>query len=75
MASCQTGTLCMLEHRRATHYPALLFNLYIEPRIRYIKWNAAIRGITVPNTERVIESLFFADDITSLWPGLIPDDT
>lgn len=41
----------------------LLFNLWIEPLIRHINSVASIRGITIPGMNRVIKSLFFADDI------------
>ena len=44
----------------------LLFNLFIEPLIRHIKSIAAIRGVSISNTERIIKALFFADDISGL---------
>ncbi len=54
----------------------LLFNLYIEPLIRYIKSNVAIRAsgvsIRVPGGDRFLKDFFFADDINGL-SGLHPD--
>jgi hypothetical protein len=50
----------------------LLFNLYIEPLIRYIKSNVAIRGVSIPGGDRFLKDFFFADDINGL-SGLHPD--
>jgi len=44
----------------------LLFNLYIEPLIRYIKSLDSIRGIPIPGTNVAIKSAFFADDAIGL---------
>ena len=44
----------------------LLFNLYIEPLIRYINSLATIRGVPIPGSDRIIKALFFADDIGGL---------
>ena len=44
----------------------LLFCLYIEPLIRYIKSIETIRGIKIPGLERAVKALFFADDITGV---------
>ena len=51
----------------------LLFNLYIEPLIRYINSIESIRGIPIPGSDRRLKSQFFADDMLGL-SGLEPDD-
>ena len=52
----------------------LLFNLYVEPLVRYIKSQAEIKGVAIPGTDQIIKCLFFADDIASL-SGLFPEPT
>ena len=52
----------------------LLFNLFIEPLIRYINSLPSIRGINIPGTDRTVKSLFFADDIAGL-SALESDDS
>jgi hypothetical protein len=46
--------------------------LYIEPLIRYIKSNVAIRGVSIPGGDHFLKNFFFADDINGL-SGVHPD--
>ena len=52
----------------------LLFNLFIEPLIRYINSIESIRGVPIPGSDRRLKSKFFADDMLGL-SGLEPDDS
>ena len=52
----------------------LLFNLFIEPLIRYINSIDSIRGVPIPGSDRRLKSKFFADDMLGL-SALEPDDS
>ena len=51
----------------------LLFNLYIEPLIRYINSLETIRGVPIPGSNRIVKSLFFADDIGGISAPEVDD--
>ena len=52
----------------------LLFNLYIEPLIRYINSLESIHGVPIPGLAQRVKAFFFADDMVGL-SGLSPDDS